>query len=64
VSENQWAKLLKREEILPVFAGLTFTNNLAGLSVPGKHRLVITVTDRIRNKSSTCEFPFETRLPD
>src|SRR5262249_52287621 len=33
--------------------------------VPGEYKAVVTVTatDRIKNRSASCEFPFEIRLP-
>ena len=63
VSRHEWEKGLKKEEIQPAFSVLTFSNNLAGFSAPGSYRLVITATDRIKNRSASCEFPFEIRLP-
>jgi hypothetical protein len=63
LSKHEWGKTLKREEIQPNWAGLTFGNNLAGFSAPGTYRLIVTATDRIRNKVATSEFPFAIRLP-
>jgi hypothetical protein len=63
ISKHEWEKGLKKEEIQPAFSVLTFSNNLAGFSAPGSYRLVITATDRIKDRSASCEFPFEIRLP-
>jgi hypothetical protein len=63
ISKYEWDKGLKKEEIQSAFSVLTFSNNLAGFSAPGKYRLVITATDRIKNRRASCEFPFEIRLP-
>jgi hypothetical protein len=63
VSKHEWSKTLKKEEIPAGAAVLTFSNNLGGFSAPGTYRLILTATDRIKGQSSTCELPFEIRLP-
>jgi hypothetical protein len=63
ISKHEWDKGLKREEIQPNFAAITFSNNLGGFSAPGKYRLIITAFDKLKNRTASCEFPFEIRLP-
>jgi hypothetical protein len=63
VSKHDWSKALKKEEIPAGAAVLTFGNNLGGFSAPGTYRLILTATDRIKGRSSSCELPFEIRLP-